>query len=57
MIGWILFAEDDDIEEIEINLFDAVTKSKDLDFDEGGALYCLTDKLITSQKRYNATGR
>ena len=53
LIGWILYAENDDIEEVEYNLFDLVTKSKDLDFDERSGLYRLVGRLITSPDHYD----
>ena len=45
MIAWTIFSDSDEIEEIEVDHFDLITKSNSLDFDKGVNLCLLREKL------------
>lgn len=49
MIGWMIYANSDEVDEVEVDRFDAVAKSDTLDFEKGVNL-CILRNLLDGSR-------
>lgn len=45
LIAWTIYSDSDEIEEVDVDVIDVVTKSNDLDF-EKGVNVCILEKTL-----------
>ena len=49
LIAWMIYSDSDEIEEVDVDIIDVITKSNELDFEKGVSLCILEKKLECSE--------